>query len=85
MNQIEQMRSDSLTLFLSLACNLEHTEKTKATKIRKCAKLICSRTSDKPFKQALKAIRNDKRDGIVIASLEKAIHNYFRGLTNDGT
>ena len=77
MKESKEMRCDSLTLFLSCACNTDQTMTERARRIRKCAKIICARTNDKEFKQALRTIRNDNRDYLVVKAVNVAIVNYL--------
>lgn len=73
------MKADSLTLFLSYMCNMQDTTSERARKVRKCAKVLCGRTDDKTFKNALRTIRNHKDDEAVLVALDKAVTNYFLG------
>ena len=78
-NQLSQLQHSSMTLFLCYACNHSLSVKERASKLRKCAKNISAKVSDKSFKIALKAIRNNKDDLAILKAVDKAVTNYLRG------
>lgn len=69
--------SNTLTLLLSNAINRDLPDKQRADKIRKCAKTINNKTTEKSLKNACKALRNQKNDTLVISSIERAEQSFW--------
>jgi len=74
---VEDIRSDTLNLLLASAVNRHLSLAEQAQKIRKCAKIICARTKDKPLKNACRSIRNEKNDGLVVKAMDNAEYKYL--------
>lgn len=73
----KQLHSDTISLFLSNATNRDESVALRAKAVKRCAKALTGRTSDKPFNDALKTIRNQKNDEAVCFSIEKAESSYW--------
>lgn len=69
--------SETLTLFLSNSINRNEPDKVRANRIRKCAKMINGKTTERSLKMACKALRNQKNDQLVISSIEKAEESFW--------
>jgi hypothetical protein len=73
----KEIRDDTLTLLLANAINRHLKPSEHAQKIRRCAKVICGRTKDKPLKNACRSIRNEKSDSLVIKAIDNAEYKYL--------
>jgi len=67
----DNLRKDTVTLMLSYYCNTDKTEQEQALCVKKCAKLLNKRVIDKPFRNALRALRNTSNPKLLIAAIQK--------------
>lgn len=72
-----RMQDDTVTMLLCNAINRKLTIDVRAFRIRRLAKLIESRSTDKEFKYACKQIRKEPIDGKVVLAVETAEFNYW--------
>jgi len=71
------LKSDAVTLMLASLCNTNLSTTERATKIRKCSKLLQSRAKDKSFKRSLRAFRKCNNDVSVIKQVDVAISSFM--------